>query len=127
MTLAEFLRSQMGAAGAWNCSTMAADWCVALGHPDFAAGWRDTVEPEACEAAPREAGGLVMLWDRGIREALPIAEAPYQSGDIAVLAALGFETGGIWTGEQWAIRRERGLFFGSSDLFVVREAWRPHV
>lgn len=125
MTLGDFLRENLGQAERWNCSTLAADWCVALGHPDFAAEWRDTISPEECEAAPREAGGLVMLWERGIGEALPVATEPYQPGDIAVLAALGMEVGGIWTGEQWAIRRERGLFFGAPGLFVVREAWRP--
>lgn len=127
MTLADFLRDNLGAAGAWNCSTLAADWCLALGHPDFATEWRDVVDPDECEAVPRKAGGLTVLWDRGIADALPIATEPYQPGDIAVLAALGLEAGGVWTGEAWAIRRERGLFFGAPELFVVRKAWRPHV
>lgn len=125
MTLADFLRDNLGAAERWNCSTLAADYCIALGYPDFAAEWRDVVDPDECEAAPREGGGLVALWDRGIGDALPVVTEPYRPGDIAVLAALGLDAGGIWTGEAWAIRRERGLFFGAPELFVVRKAWRP--
>lgn len=125
MTLSDFLASNLGPAGAWNCSTLAADWCLALGHPDFAAEWRDVVDPDECEAVPREAGGLVVLWDRGIGDALPVATEPYQPGDIAVLAALGLEVGGIWTGDHWGVRRERGLYFGAPELFTVRKAWRP--
>lgn len=125
MVLADFLRENLGPAEKWNCSSFPADWCLALDHPDFAAEWRDVVDPDECEAVTREAGGLVRLWERGIGDALPVVSEPYQPGDIAVLAALGLEAGGIWTGEQWAIRRERGLFFGAPELFVVRKAWRP--
>lgn len=125
MALADFLKANMGGTEAWNCSTLAADWCVWLGYPDFAAEWRGIVDPAECEAAPREAGGLVVLWTRGIGDALPMAAEPYEPGDIAVLAALGTEAGGIWTGDHWAVKRERGLSFIDPALLVVRKAWRP--
>lgn len=125
MTLVDFLRENLGAAGKWNCSTLAADWCIALGHPDFAAEWRDVTEVAECEAAPRESGGLVALWDRGIGDALPVVGEPYQAGDIGVVATVFGEAGGIWTGEQWALRRDRGLFFGVGDHLRVAKVWRP--
>jgi hypothetical protein len=124
MTLGEFFQSQMGAAGKWNCSTMPADWCIALGHPDFAADWRDVTDSDDCEAAPRDAGGLVALWDQGIGDALPAVDDP-QAGDIAVIAALGLETGAIFTGDKWAIRRPRGLYFAPADHVVPVKVWRP--
>jgi hypothetical protein len=134
MTLGEFLESQMGAAGQWNCSTMPADWCIALGHPDFAAEWRNVTDPDECEELPREAGGLAILWERGIGNKLPSFEPTgdagiyshgLEPGDIAVVAALGLETGGIWTGTRWGIRRQRGIGFFPPEALIVRKAWRP--
>lgn len=133
MTLGDFLNSAANDRGPWNCSTLAADWCVALGHPDFAAEWRDMVDPVACETAPAEAGGLVALWERGIGEALPFlrsgSDAPsfmwMMRGDIAVVSGAGLEAGAIWTGEKWAIRASRGLHFIPRQAVAVAKAWRP--
>lgn len=124
MTLADFLRSQTAASGAWNCSTLPADWCMALGHPDFAAAWRDVTDPGDCEAVPAAAGGLIALWDRGIGDALPMVET-LAPGDIAVVAVAGFEAGAIWSGERWVIRAPRGLHFVAADAVAMRRAWRP--
>lgn len=125
MRLGDFLKRELSNGSAWNCSTLPADWCLALGHPDFAAAWRDVTDPTECEAVPRAAGGLVALWDKGIGTALPPVDEP-QPGDIAVISALGLEAGAIWTGERWAIRAPRGLHFIASGPHVaIVKAWRP--
>ena len=124
MTLGDFLQAQTANDQPWNCSTMAADYCVTLGHPDFAADWRHITDPGLCDSVPLSAGGLVVLWARGIGDALPVVEA-IEAGDIAVVSAFGLEAGAIWTGERWAIRAGRGLhFLGTVGVRVVR-AWRP--
>lgn len=124
MELGDFLKRELSNGSAWNCSTQPADWCVALGHPDFAAAWRDITDPAHCEAVQSDAGNLLALWDHGIGDALPVVDdlAP---GDIAVLSALGLEAGGIWTGQRWAIRAPRGLHFVAADALAVVKAWRP--
>lgn len=124
MELGDFLKRELSNAGPWNCSTLAADWCVARGHPDFAAAWRHITDPGHCEAVQSDAGNLVVLWDHGIRDALP-AVTRLESGDIAVLAALGLESGAIWTGQRWALRAARGLHFIAPDAVAVVKAWRP--
>jgi hypothetical protein len=125
VTVGEFLRRQAGSAGAWNCSTLPADWCIALGHPDYAAAWRDIVDENACEATATDAGGLLVLWREGIGDALPPATEPYQAGDIAVVAAHGLEAGAVFTGERWAMRMRRGLMMVALDMVAVAGAWRP--
>jgi hypothetical protein len=125
MILGEFLKARLGDAGAWNCSTDEADWCMTKGYPDFAAPWRDIVDPDECERVVIEAGGLAVLWDRGIGDALPDASAPYQPGDIGVVTAHGLEAGAIFTGERWAIRRQRGHLYAHPSLVAVVAAWRP--
>jgi hypothetical protein len=117
-----FLASDALKSREWNCSTLAADWCVALGHPDFAADWRETLEPAACDAAA--AGGLVPLWDAGIGDALPVVGEP-QGGDIAVIEALGLEVGAVFTGTRWATRGARTMhYLGAEDVRVLK-VWRP--
>jgi hypothetical protein len=106
----------------WNCSTLAADWCLSLGHPDFAAAWRATLAPAECDAAA--VGGLVPLWDAGIGDALPAVDDP-QPGDIGVIVALGLEVGAVFTGTRWAIRGGRTMhYLGAEDVHVLK-AWRP--
>lgn len=125
MTLGEFLQAAVDDRSPWNCSTMPADWCVTLGHPDFAARWRNTFDPSACEAAPAEAGGLAALWDRDIGEGLPIAEVPFQAGDIGVIHEMGLEAGAIFTGDKWAVKTPRGLHFARLPDRSIAKAWRP--
>lgn len=137
MRLGDFLKRELSNGRPWNCSTLAADWCMALGHPDFAAAWRTITEPHECEAVPSAAGGLVTLWDHGIGTALPAVGdcggaartriSELEIGDIAVVAALGMEAGAIWTGgRRWALRRARGLhFIADGPHFIIRKAWRP--
>lgn len=124
MTLGDFLKAQLSNSAPWNCSTMPADWCVALGHPDFAAEWRDIVEPGACETAPAEAGGLVALWDRGIGNALP-SVSTLLPGDIAVVSIGDDEKGAIFTGERWAIRAQRRVHFIALQSAKPVKVWRP--
>lgn len=121
--LGEFLRAASGKHGAWNCSTDAADWCVALGWPDFAASWRGIVEPLECASAAQD--GLVKLWDLGIGDSLPLATAPYQAGDIAVVRRLFLQTGAIFTGQRWALRGERDMAFLTLPDTAILKAWRP--
>ena len=123
--LGGFLKGQLANGSPWNCSTLAADWCVSLGHPDFAAAWRDVTDPDECVSMPINSGGLVVLWKEGIGAALPIVEDPLQPGDIAVVAAHGLEAGAIWTGERWAMKAARGLHFIAADAVEVLKAWRP--
>ena len=125
MTLGDFLRVAAEDRSPWNCSTMAADWCIALGHPDFAAAWRGVTAPADCEAAPADVGGLVILWDRDIGEALPEAVAPFEAGDIGVIAAHGFEAGAIFTGAKWAVKTPRGLSLATLPDHCIAKAWRP--
>jgi len=124
VTLGEFLKGAAQDRGPWNCSTLPADWCVALGYPDFAAKWRNIVgDAEAEEAG---ADGLLPLWDEGIGGAVPRAPSDaLQAGDIAVLALGPLETGAIWTGERWAIRRVKGLHFAAAGQLATVAAWRP--
>lgn len=109
--------------GDWNCSTLPADWCLALGHPDFASDWRGITDPDECEAI--SVRGLVALWERGIGDALPVAVSPYRPGDIAVIRAHGLEAGAIFTGERWALRSARGFTALPLDDEHIVKAWRP--
>lgn len=125
MKLGDFLVAAAADRGPWNCSTMAADWCVALGYPDFAAEWRGIVDIAECEAVAADAGGLVNLWERGIGGGLPAASEPYQAGDIAVVAAHGLEAGAIFTGERWVFRLPRGIASLPVERAAIVKAWRP--
>lgn len=122
--LGDFLREQCGNPDPWNCSTMPADWCIALGHPDFAAKWRDTIEPSACSAAQQGDGGLEALWVAGIDGSIPEVEE-LQAGDIAVVALDDEQAGAIFTGERWAIRGQRTVHFLPMDALTCIRAWRP--
>ncbi|WP_422057702.1 DUF6950 family protein [Sphingomonas sp.] len=123
--LGEFLRNAALDRSPWNCSTMPADWCMSLGFPDFAAQWRGIVDPAECEAAPAEAGGLAILWARGIADGLDEATAPFMPGDIGVISLYGFEGGGIYTGDKWALRRPRGVVCSQIPDSAIIAAWRP--
>ena len=126
MTLAEFLKRECGNHAPWHCSTMAADWCIALGYPDFAAAWRDVFEPSACDATADAAGGLLNLWNEGIGDGLPVVK-DRRGGDIAVITALGVEAGAIWTGERWALRSTDGTVAWLNDAprICALKSWRP--
>lgn len=121
--LPDFLKRQLGNPAAWNCSTIAADWCMELGHPDFAAAWRDTIALDACDAATRDTG-LVALWDAGIGDGLRVVGDP-DAGDIAVVEAMGIEAGAIFTGERWVLRGPRGLHWLGQRQVRLLKAWRP--
>lgn len=123
MTLGQFLQAQLGATGPWNCSTMPADWCVKQGHPDYAAKWRGVVEPEECERIA--CGDLLSLWDEGIGDALPVAAAPFEAGDIAVVRRMGLQAGAIYTGQRWALQTSHGLTFAPFGERSILKAWRP--
>lgn len=128
--VSEFLRDQ-GRFGRqygdepWNCSTVPADWCRELGWPDFAAAWRHITDPAECETVPATAGGLLMLWEQGIGNALSVASAPFLPGDIAVVEAHGLQAGAVFTGERWGMRRARGMLMAAPEMVRVLKAWRP--
>ncbi|WP_066795030.1 DUF6950 family protein [Sphingomonas soli] len=126
MTLGSFLKAAMADFGPWNCSTLAADWCLELGHPDFAAEWRGVADDEAARATVERSGGLLPLWERGIAGRLPVVETP-QAADIAVITAIGEEAGAIWTGKRWSLRSSGGRlhFIESGTHIRVLKAWRP--
>jgi hypothetical protein len=123
MTLGEFLLRVTSRREPWNCSTMPADWCLALGHPDFAAAWRGVTDPVECETIA--GGDLLSLWEAGIGQAIPVAIEPYQWGDIAVVSRAGLSAGAIYTGERWAIQTERGFVSLPLPPSAVVKAWRP--
>jgi len=100
---------------------MPADWCMALGHPDYAAAWRGITDPHACEATTEHVS-LLSLWEQGIGNALPAIEQ-LEPGDIAVVALGPLEAGAIWTGERFAIRTGTGLHFSNAPRLL--KAWRP--
>lgn len=122
--LGAFLKAACADSSPWNCSTLAADWCLSLGYPDLAAEWRGIVDPGPCEAVPAEAGGLVALWDRGIGQSLP-AVSTLLAGDIAVVQFGDYEAGAIFTGERWAIRGPRCVHFVALQTVVPLKVWRP--
>lgn len=122
--LGKWLKATMRCEGPWNCSTEPADWCMALGHPDFAAAWRDTIAPADCAAAQEMAGGLLAHWEHGIGGALPVV-TDFQMGDIAVVQIAGMTQGAIYTGQRWAIRGERIRHFLTLDPDHILKAWRP--
>lgn len=125
MTLGDFLQMRAASIEPWHCSSMAADWCVSLGHPDFAAAWRGINDVAECEAIQAEAGGLLPLWAVSIGDALPVVAGPLLAGDIAVVRALRSEAGAIWTGARWAIEAERGVHFLAPSMVEALGAWRP--
>jgi hypothetical protein len=127
MNLADFLYDAGSDRSAWNCSTFAADWCVSLGYPDFAAAWRGITDPAECDATAPSGETLVQLWGIGIGDGLPLASAPYRAGDIGVISRAGLSAGAVYTGDMWALRRDGGLAFIALPDSAVLKAWRPYV
>lgn len=135
MRLGDFLKAAGSIAGPWNCSTLAADWCVSQGYPDFAAEWRGIIDEAECDAVATEAGGLELLWDRGIGEALPVVgeaepgqsidPAGLEPGDILIVALAEKQAGAIWTGQRLALKAPRGLHFLEPGALRIDKAWRP--
>lgn len=125
MILGYFLAERAAHQGPWHCSSMAADWCIALGHPDFAAQWRGVSDPDECEHVQVAAGGLMVLWLLGIGEALPHVAEPLRAGDIAIVRVMGHDKGAIWTGARWAIEGEREMHFLAPEHAELVGAWRP--
>lgn len=123
--LGEFLKRQLANDSPFNCGSMPADWCMLLGHPDFSAKWRAMSDIVECEAAAEAAGDSVALWSEGIGDALPVIEDTPRAGDIGVIAAHGFQSGALFTGDRWAVRAPRGLHFLSPDRVMLLKAWRP--
>jgi len=129
VSLGEFLKEAASDRAPWNCSTLPADWCLALGHPDFAAEWREITDDAECEKITAESGGLIVLWERGIGDALPAVSPTtadaLKAGDIAVIAICGNEAGAIWTDQRWAIKAARGLHFLPPENLHIAKVWRP--
>jgi hypothetical protein len=125
MEIGEFLATQLGSVGAWNCSTLVADWLIQCGYPDYAETFRDLTDPEECRIVAEARGGLAELWEGHFGGAVPWADAPWEAGDIAVVAIGPHEAGAIFTGERWALRCDHGLAFASPGMLDVKRGWRP--
>ena len=124
MEVGEFLRAAARSAAPQHCSTDAADWCIQLGHPDFAWAWRGVMSDRECEAATMS-DPLLALWDEGIGNMLPIATGEPRAGDIAVVSKMGLHAGAIFTGARWAIRSGRGMAYVPVGSVIVIKSWRP--
>lgn len=122
MRIGDFLKAAAGDPRPWNCSTLPADWCVARGHADFAAKWRDVVDADECDAA--SGGNLLALWEAEIGEAMPVA-ITFSAGDVGIVRRVGMEAGAIFTGERWALRSDRGIACLTLPTAAVLKAWRP--
>lgn len=123
MNLGDFLFEAAQSRTPWNCSTMPADWCIARGHPDFAAKWRSITEAAACDAVA--AGGLLPLWREGIAGAIPEVSGDLRTGDIGVIAAIWLEAGAIFDGDFWVLQGPKGIACLRLDRCSVLAAWRP--
>jgi hypothetical protein len=119
--LGEFLRQAARKRGDTHCSSDVADWCMVQGWDDPAKGWRGLTDAE-CEAA--NARGLLELWEAGLR-GVPLATGELREGDVALVHVMGLETGGIYTGERWAVRSGNGLTYITPSHAHVIKAWRP--
>lgn len=122
MNLGDFLFDAANSRAPWNCSTMPADWCIALGHPDFAKNWRWITNARRCERIARR--GLLRLWWRGIGDSLPMID-DFRAGDIGVIRRAGLEAGAIFDGEFWVLQSQRGIACLRADRSAVLAAWRP--
>lgn len=131
--LAAFLRARCREPLIWgvsDCLLTPADWCRARGLPDPAAAWRGTYDDEdGAEAVLAAHGGMVPLMNAalgsiGVRT-LSHGVRRAQAGDIAAVTVLGPRgpaiVGAIRTERRWAVRAERGLWFGRAEPLAV---WR---
>lgn len=108
LTLGEYLQCEAEKRWEWgvhDCCTFSANWFVNCGQPDPMAKWRGRYANEAeCAELIGDAGGLLPLWLEGLGE--PTGSP--QFGSIAVLSIWGHAAGGIYDGDRWIIRAEKG-------------------
>lgn len=127
--LTRFLRAQAGRRFDWagsHCLLLPADWMVALGLPDPAAPWRETIRDEAtARGLLAEAGGVVALASAAMAAAGVAATHAVRRGDVGVVTVMGpegrAEVGAICTGARWAVRSSRGVWIGPAEALA---AWR---
>lgn len=126
--LARFLRQEAKRSFNWrdaHCLMLVADWLVARGKPDPAAGHRTSADSEAAaKTLLANAGGLNRFArDAMARTGLAEAANPVCRGDVGLVTVLGLEgpvlAGGIWTGARWAVRGPRGLWIGRAQCHAA--------
>lgn len=126
--LGAFLQQRLGLprrAAEWDCCAFPAAWAIENGLPDPMAAWRGTyaTDDEAQVILARE-GGLLGIFGAGLEGAGMTRVDDAIMGDVGVIALLGHEAGGIYTGRRWAFVAERGLAFASLDPEAVSQIWR---
>lgn len=104
--------------GVQDCTTWAADWCVARWGIDPALPFREryTTEAEA-EALIAGAGGLVELVRPQMRFLAEKIAA--DDGDVGVIAVLDRPTAAIRAGDKWAFRTQAGIGFVAAPALIV--------
>jgi len=130
MTLADYLVAasrRPWVTGTDDCTTHPADWAATWGGGDPMAAWRGRYSTdEGALHLVEAAGGLVALFDQGLRSiGATVVDSP-DIGDVGVIHALGedrdlVEVGAIFTGPRWSFRSAHGLIFASAEPLKV---WR---
>lgn len=111
-------------AGVWDCCAFPAAWAVASGWPDPMMEWRGTYDSEDAGLALADGhGGLVTLFERGMRAAGIPSRDGLVAGDVGVLSIRGGEAGAIFTGQRWALIAERGIAYASVEPQCVAGVW----
>lgn len=104
--------------GVQDCTTWAADWCVARWGIDPALPFRDRyATEEEAEALIAEAGSLVELVRPQMRFVTE-KEAP-EDGDVGVIEVMGRQTAAVRAGDKWAFRTEAGIGFVAAPALIV--------
>lgn len=129
--LGDYLKRQSALsyeAGLFDCCTLGADWVVRCGHRDPMREWRGRYRSdEGAEAFIREAGGLSVLWAKGLASVGLRRRDEPMPGDVGIIRVLGVdrcptEVGAIFTGSTWAVRLPRGMAFLRAKPVM---AWGP--
>ncbi|GGO96583.1 DUF6950 family protein [Stakelama pacifica] len=114
--------------GITDCCTLGADWLLRCGHSDPMREWRGNYHSDAqAEALIAEAGGLSVLWSKGLLSIGIRRRSAPMAGDVGIVRVIGpgrtpVEVGGIFTGSNWAVRLSRGMAFLRAEPVM---AWGP--
>ena len=115
-------------AGRHDCCTLPGNWALSWGRGDPMAEWRGRYRSDAqALRLIHEAGGLLMLWRRGLASIGVETVGDLRLGDVGVIHALGedgapTQVGAIWTGQRWAFRAPQGVIFAPAEPLCV---WGP--
>lgn len=116
------LRWQPGTA---DCCTHPGDWARTWGRGDPMAEWRGDYRSDAqAIRLIHQAGGLLVLWQRGLASIGIDPVTDLRAGDVGVIRAqtvvsLDDQIGAIWTGAKWSFRADCGVIFAPADAVMV--------